>query len=668
MEGNPVLDGEEPRGRRRWLGAVLGVALMAAGSGAWLLGQPSPDAKPRVLSDNRPVNSGAKQARDISANNSPALARNPIDPANLVVANRIDLPSFSCALHISFNGGGSWEDVDIPFPAGEEDPPRCYAPDVGYAPDGTLHLSFVTLRGTGNVPNAVWTVSSRDGGRTLSTPVKAAGQLAFQVQLTTDSSQSNRLYLTWLQAEATGSLLFPETGYPIVNATSIDGGATWSAPVTVSPPSRQRVVAPSPALGPKGELYVLYLDLMDDRLDYGGAHEGRGGEPHDGFWSLVLARSTDNGTTWQEALVDGEVRPTERFVVFLPPTPSLAVDPGSGQIYVAFTDGRIGDADVHVWTSSDGGQSFSAPIRVNDTPERDGTSQYLPRLDVAPGGRLDVLYFDRRADQTNVANEVSLQSSFDGARSFTRRVRVSDRSFSSRIGQGSERNLPDLGSRLALVSTPRRALAVWPDTRAGTPLTGKQDLASAVVDIPEPSGQSLTWLRIPGAVAAGLGLVLLVLALRSRGSRRSGPGGVALDPSVARPVPTGKGRRSKDAGPPAYAAPMPTPIPAPAPTPAPAPAPTPGAHVPAPAPAPAPMPHAAEAVTPSAAPGAAPPPPEPAAGPPVAPSEPAPLAGAAPAVAPPPTPPAVPATNGSSDEHQGLGDREGARSSDAPEA
>jgi len=180
------------------------------------------------------VNGGAVNPGNISANNSPALARNPVDPANLVVANRIDLPRYSCSLHASFNGGASWEDIAVPFPAGEEDPPRCYAPDVAYAPDGTLHMSFVTLQGIGNVPNAVWMVSSKDGGRTISPPVKAAGRLAFQVQLTADAGQANRLYLTWLQAEATGTLLFPNTGNPIVTSTSIDGGATWSAPKPVS--------------------------------------------------------------------------------------------------------------------------------------------------------------------------------------------------------------------------------------------------------------------------------------------------------------------------------------------------------------------------------------------------------------------------------------------------
>ncbi|MEJ7765629.1 MAG: sialidase family protein [Acidimicrobiales bacterium] len=514
----PSLGGDEGQTRRRrpWFGLLLAAALLAFGAGAWIMGQPPPSATPRVLGGNQPVNAGAKVGRDISANNSPTLARNPTDPANLVVANRIDRPSFSCALHASFNGGASWEQTAVPFPAGEEDPPRCFAPDVAYASDGTLYVSFVTLQGLGNVPNAVWVVSSKDGGRTLSVPVKTAGRLSFQVQLTTDAAQPARLYLTWLQAEATGTLQFPATGYPIVSSTSTDGGATWSAPVPVSSPSRERVVAPSPAFGPDGQLYVLYLDLLEDRLDYAGAHEGRGGDPYEGPWALVLARSSNQGSTWEETVVDGGIRPTERFIVFLPSTPALAVDPRSGNIYVGFTDGRAGDADVNVWTSTDGGETFGSPVRVNDTPVGDGTSQYLPRLDVAPTGRLDVVYFDRRADLTNVNNEVSLQSSFDNARTFTRRVRVSDRAFDSRIGLGSELGLPDLGSRLALVSTNRRALAVWPDTRGGSEVTSKQDLASAVIDIPPPAATSRTWLRVVGAVAAALGVGSLVLALRTR--------------------------------------------------------------------------------------------------------------------------------------------------------
>jgi len=344
-----------------------------------------------------------------------------------------------------------------------------------------------------------------------------------------------------------GNLLFPTANNPIVTSTSIDGGATWSGPTRVSPDTRARVVAPAPAIGPKGELYVAYLDLLDDRLDYAGAHEGRGGEPHPGPWALVLARSTDQGATWGETIVDGDLVPTERFVVFLPPTPSLAVDPASGRLHIAFTDGRLGDADVALWTSSDGGRSFGDPVRVNDTPEGDGRAQYLPRVDVAPGGRLDVVYFDRRNDPGNIRNEVSLQSSFDHGRTFTTQIVLTDQPFSSKVGPGGERELPDLGNRMALVSTERLALAVWTDTRAGTVITQKQDLASAVIEAPRPASTPFGYLRYVGAALVALGLVSIVLGLLSRRSARAP---VAAGPGDAGPAGPGSPVGAEDIDPP----------------------------------------------------------------------------------------------------------------------
>ena len=161
-------------------------------------------------------------------------------------------------------------------------------------------------------------------------------------------------------------------------------------------------------------------------------------------------------------------------------------------------------------------------MRINDTPKRDKTSQYLPKLSVAPDGRLDAVYYDRRADRENVENEVSLQSSSDEGESFGERVRLSDESFSSEIGSGSERELPDLGSRLGLLSTDSAAFAVWTDTRAGTVASNKQDIARAVVAFSDPPRISKPveyLLRFGGISLALAGLALLALAaLRFRRS------------------------------------------------------------------------------------------------------------------------------------------------------
>ncbi len=500
---------------------LLGLLLVLLGAGGLIASGSNDAPRPTVRVDGRdaPVNVSARAPGNIDAHNSPTLVRNPRRPGNLAVSSRIDTPFFSCALHVSFDAGARWSLTAIPAPKGEE--AKCFAPDVAYSADGTLYVSFVTLKGNGNVPNALWLVKSRDGGRTLSDPIRVHGPLTFQVRLAPDPSKPKRVYLTWLQGTEVGPLRFSSPGNPIVSARSDDSGATWSKPVPVSSPKRGRVVTPAPVVGRDGSLYVLYLDLGEDRLDYEGEHRGRGGKPYPGRYALVLGRSRDGGAKWEESVVDNRLTPIDRFVVFLAPAPSVAVD-DSGRVYAAFQDDRLGDPDVWLWSLTPGSSRWSAPTRVNNTRPRDGTSQYLPKVAVAPDGRLDVLYYDRRGDRRNLLNGVSIQSSFDQGKTFTAALRLSSRPFDSRIGFGAKEGLPDLGSRLALISDDRAALGVWTDTRAGTPATQKQDLAEAAVAVTNPAPRLSDGTRdalLYGGLAVGIaGLVLLGLALsRTRG-------------------------------------------------------------------------------------------------------------------------------------------------------
>lgn len=472
----------------------------------------------RVGSD-RAVNPGALDPGDIDSNNSPSLAQDPTRPQRLAVVNRIDTPDYACALQVSRDGGRRWAPVKVPIPRGEGR--KCYAPDVTFAADGTLHMSFVTLQGNGNTPAAGWVTSSTDGGRTLSPPRRVLDELAFQVRLTADLREPKRLYLTWLQAASVGLLRFSEPGNRVMAARSQDGGRSWSKPAAVSDAARGRVVAPSAAVGPDGSLYVLYLDVGDDRLDYDGAHQGRGGRPYRGHFTLVVGRSADGGKTWQESVVDERVVPTRRFIAFLPPTPSLAVDPTSGRLFVAFEDGRRSPADVHLWSLTRGASDWEGPTRVNDAPAGEDSWQYLPRIGVAPDGRLDVVYYDRREDPANRRNDVSAQSSSDGGKTFSSALTLTASSFDSRIGAGSELGLPDLGSRLALVSDASALLAAWTDTRAGTVASNKQDVAFARASVTGTRGLSTTI----SAALRGVGIALLLAAVallagpRIRGAR-----------------------------------------------------------------------------------------------------------------------------------------------------
>ena len=497
---------------KRWsfgtLGWVLAGALLLTGLGAVIVSTAfDTPATARTVGRNAPVNAGASQPTDIRSNNSPTLVRNPTNNGNLVITNRVDTPRFGCSQHVSFDGGVKWADTPVPLPKGEE--AKCFGPDAAFAADGTLYVSFVTLKGRGNIPNAGWVVRSADGGRTFSKPVRTLGHLAFQVRIAVDPKDSRRVYLTWLQGSDVGFLKFAKPGNPIRAARSDDGGATWGSPTRVSSPARGRSIAATPTVGSDSKLYVLYLDLRGDQLDYEGAHRGEGGPPYPGPFSLVLARSVDKGRTWAESVVDDHIVPIDRFVVLFPPFPSIAVAP-DGRVYAAFHDARLGDPDVLVWSLAKGSDGWGPATRVNDTPTRDGTSQYLPQLAVAPNGRLDVAYYDRRSDRDrDVMNHVSLQSSFDEGEIFVPALRLSSQPFSSRVGFGSKNDLPTLGSRLALVSTDDRALAVWTDTRAGNVATNKQDLARGVAAFSDPA-------RLAPGAKAGLrygGIVLMLLGL-----------------------------------------------------------------------------------------------------------------------------------------------------------
>ncbi len=506
---------DRPRRRGSLRTALAGVSLLLLGISALLVsGSFEREPAIRLAGHDQPVNLSARQASDTSAHNSPTLVRNPVRPQDLAVSSRIDTPFFSCALHVSHDGGATWAQTAIPAPKGEES--KCFAPDVAYSADGTLYLSFVTLGGRGNVPRAVWLSTSRDGGRTLSDPTRVHGPLAFQVRLAADPVRPGRLYMTWLQAADVGVLKFTGPGNPIQLVRSDDGGRSWKAPVRVSSPARARVIAPAPVVARDGAIYVLYLDVGQDRLDYEGGHQGRGGPAYPGPTTLVLARSTDDGATWKESVAGRGLVPIKRFLVFLPESPSVAVA-RDGRVYAAYHSAGLGDPDVLLWSLAPGAASWSGPVRVNDTRRGDGTAQYLPKLAVAPDGRLDVLYYDRRADRRNLLNEVSLQSSFDDGRTFSPAVRLSSRPSDSRIGFGAKEGLPDLGSRLALISTDRAALGLWTDTRAGVPATQKQDLAAAAVSVDDPPRLSSTAKAglLYGGLLAGLsGLALLALVVR----------------------------------------------------------------------------------------------------------------------------------------------------------
>lgn len=486
------------------------LALVAAGLGVVALvalAFSGPEDRTVTVGQNRFVNPPGL----IDANNSPSLVRNPMRPGNVVVSYRMDLPGFGAFIEWSENNGTTWTQTPLPLPADRDRP---FAPDVAFGPDGTLYVSYVNLEGAGNRPQTLWLSSSTDGGRTLSAPVEVAGRLSFQARVVV--GDDGAVYVLWLAVKDVAPLAIVPGDNPVVVARSTDGGRSFSAPVRVSDPARERVGAATPVIDDDGDLVVLYQDFKNDRRDF----ENLEGPAHDEPFTLVVTRSTDGGATFPPGVeVDAGLVPLVRFLAFLPEVPSIAAGPGD-TLYVAWADGRNEDQDVFVRRSDDDGATWGPPVRVNDNPQGDGTWQYLPRVDVAPGGRVDVLYLDRRADPANVMTEAMLSTSDDGGRSF-RSFLVSSEAFDSRVGFSANARLePDLGSRLGLSSRDDQALAVWTDTRFGSEDTGRQDIASARIEFSGGGGGVATGVIVVLVLLSALALVAGVALSRPRAPGR----------------------------------------------------------------------------------------------------------------------------------------------------
>lgn len=442
----------------------------------------------------------------INGHNSPAALADPARPDVIAVADRIDSPNIGCSVSLSVNRGVTWDLVEPPL---APDAANCYWPDVAFAPDGDLLVLATAMGGRFTQPLGVW-LHRRQGLQPDGPPVRVLGPHAFHAALGVDGDRVVVAYVQVKPEVAERPLGFPPAPNPLMVVTSADGGRTFGEPVAVGEADRL-VTEPSVVTGPGGLVVVSALDLGEDLANYEGGHQGQAGPAPDGHWRVVTWTSRDGGASFGPTAVVTEdlVIPQRIYVDIGAPRPGLARDGRSGRLYATWESGRGARRDVFLASSGDDGATWSAPRAIVELP---GT-QTLPTVGVAPGGRVDVAFYDRSGDRTDQNTEVVVASSWDQGQSFSTGT-VSVRRFDSRIGFGAFQGLPVLGTNLAVVSQPGRAAVFWSDTRRGTIDDGIQDLAVALVDI-EESGRTRWPLVGLGLLLVAPGAWLLVHALRA---------------------------------------------------------------------------------------------------------------------------------------------------------
>ncbi|MBO0361100.1 T9SS type A sorting domain-containing protein [Hymenobacter sp. BT186] len=225
--------------------------------------------------------------------------------------------------------------------------------------------------------------------------------------------RTNALYVTWTEFDTYGSLGSQDSSR-ILFSRSTDQAQTWSTPRRISfyggdaVDEDATVEGAVPAVGPNGEVYVAWA----------------------GPRGIVFNRSLDGGQTWL---------PRERTIVNQPggweqavpgiyranglPVTVCDVSPGPtrGNLYVNWTDQRNGPTDTDVWLarSADGGQTWSAPIRVNNDPP--GRHQFFTWMTVDQvTGHLWCVFYDRRNNSSalDTRTEVFAARSTDGGQTF----------------------------------------------------------------------------------------------------------------------------------------------------------------------------------------------------------------------------------------------------------
>ncbi|MGM9488186.1 sialidase family protein [Ideonella sp. YS5] len=204
----------------------------------------------------------------------------------------------------------------------------------------------------------------------------------------------------------------------LLASRSLDGGLTWSLPATLQADTAERF----------NDKNSLTADPTDSRYVY-AVWDRLSSIPNEGAGPTLLARSVDNGKTWEPARIiydpGTQAQTIGNRIEVLP----------NGVLVNLFTqiDFVTGAATLQVIRSMDKGDSWSAPIMVADllaigafdpetgTPIRDGA--ILAQLTISRQGAIYVTWQDARFSD-GAMDGIALSRSTDGGLSWSEPVQI----------------------------------------------------------------------------------------------------------------------------------------------------------------------------------------------------------------------------------------------------
>jgi hypothetical protein len=390
----------------------------------------------------------------------PYIGVNPRQTDNLVAVWQQDRWSDGGARGLvsafSDDAGASWDTVTPPrftlCSGGTYE--RATDPWVTYVRNGDVYfqsLSFDLDPDIFGGRHAILVSRSKDGGQTWSPVTVQIEENDPDVfndknSMTADPTQARRAFATWDRLElfsataaqraalakvghdnrvtSAGRLLRqmraknaraararPEFKGPSYFTRTLDGGASWErATIIHDPGPNNQTINNLIEVQPNGTViafFTEFLSLPDGRLRA----------------NISLKRSTDHGFSFRpvrdaiKAHRNASLAVDNAVGTF---TPDLrepvrdagilfdtAVDRDNGNLYLAWQDSRFSDGaidEIAFSLSTDSGRTWTAPIKINQTPPRANPfreAAFLPTLAVNDDGIIMVTYYDFRNDTNN---------------------------------------------------------------------------------------------------------------------------------------------------------------------------------------------------------------------------------------------------------------------------
>ena len=126
---------------------------------------------------------------------------------------------------------------------------------------------------------------------------------------------------------------------------------------------------------------------------------------------VAVVRSSDHGSTWSKKPIivapldrafPGPVDPDNGRPIRGGELPDFAVDPHNGNVYAVWDDDLLTGIDAITFSqSTDGGFTWSTPVKINQTPTSIppvNQQAFTPTVKVAANGTVGVTYYDLRSN------------------------------------------------------------------------------------------------------------------------------------------------------------------------------------------------------------------------------------------------------------------------------